>query len=82
MTDRDEIFSKIDKDYYIENYGYIPSDNSIRDVMDEYGKQLSIEFLKYALEKMGGHSIDAAGNVEVKFKGEWLTPEQLFENFL
>jgi hypothetical protein len=31
---------------------------------------------------MGGHSVDAAGNVEVKFNGEWITPEQLFKNFL
>lgn len=50
--------------------------------MDENGKQMSISFLKYVLEHKQGHSVDAAGNVEVKWNGEWLTPEALFENFL
>ena len=50
--------------------------------MDENGKQMAIDFLKYTLEKMHGHSVDGAGNVEIKYNGEWLTPEQLFENFL
>ena len=50
--------------------------------MDEYMKECAISFLKYVLEKMQGHSVDAAGNVEVKYNGEWVTPETLFENFL
>lgn len=59
-----------------------PDIDRIYNAMDEHGKQMSISFLKYALEKMSGHSVDTAGNVEVKYKGEWITPEQLFENFL
>lgn len=71
--------------------GLVPNDypdsiiikrQEVYNAMDEHGKRMSICFLKYVLEKMGGHSVDAAGNVEIKWKGEWLTPEQLFENFL
>lgn len=39
MTNRDSIFNEIEKDYYIEGYGYIPTDASIKDAMDLYGKQ-------------------------------------------
>jgi hypothetical protein len=59
-----------------------PDIDKIKNAMDENGKQMSIEFLKFALEKMGGHSVDAAGNVEIKYNGEWITAEKLFENFL
>lgn len=59
-----------------------PDVSKIKNAMDENGKQMSIEFLKFALEKMGGNSVDTAGNVEIKYNGEWLTPEELFQTFL
>lgn len=66
-----------------EGICYIHTDwDNILNAMDEYGKEMAIEFLRYVLKNMHGYSVDAAENIEIKWKGEWLTPEQLFENFL
>lgn len=54
----------------------------IYNAMDEHGKEIALFFLRYVLKNMGGHSVDAFENVEIKYNNEWLTPEQLFENFL
>jgi len=90
MSDRrEEILSK-EHDRLVDDRG-LPRDGSelvfsykpaAISAMDEYMKECAISFLKYVLEKMQGHSVDAAGNVEVKYNGEWITPETLFENFL
>jgi len=63
---------------------YVPQvhKENIKEAMDEYAKQMSLEFIGYVLKNMQGHSVDASGNIEVKYKGEWITAEQLFENFL
>lgn len=59
-----------------------PDVKKIKNAMDEHAKQMSLEFLQFALQNMHGHSVDAAGNVEIKYNGEWITTEQLFLNFL
>lgn len=85
MDHREEILNESFSNHGLEDaYREITTKpfRAVLDAMDEHGKQISISFLKYALEKMGGHSVDAAGNVEIKYKGEWITAEQLFENFL
>lgn len=74
----DKIDETIFPVYDKSEYGLSPIFNA----MDEYAKYISLEFIRYALKKMQGHSVDAAENVEIKYKGEWITPEQLFENFL
>lgn len=90
MGDRREEILIQEHDKLVDDRGY-PKDGSklmltyrpaALSAMDEYMKECAISFLKYVLEKMQGHSVDAAGNVEVKYNGEWITPETLFENFL
>jgi hypothetical protein len=50
--------------------------------MDEYYKEGVLEAFEYVVKNTTGHHIDEKGNVEFKFKGEWITKQQLFENFL
>ena len=85
MDRREEILNKYGQDILgsVEGTETGVSLASAKDAMDEYMKECCLGFLKYTLEKMGGHSIDASGKVEIKVRsGEWLTAEQVFENFL
>ena len=66
----------------VDEYDTCYEVSEVKNAMDEYAKYISLEFIRYALKKMQGHSVDAAENVEIKYKDEWITPEQLFENFL
>lgn len=51
--------------------------------MDIYMKERALELIDFAIRHMHGHSVDLeTGKVEIKYKGNWLTTEQLFENFL
>jgi hypothetical protein len=50
--------------------------------MDEYFTERAMELLTYMVKHTSGHSIDEQGNVEFKYKGEWISARQLFENFL
>jgi hypothetical protein len=50
--------------------------------MDENGRQMCMEFIEYVVKNTTGHHIDEKGNVEFKFKGEWIDKETLFENFI
>lgn len=54
----------------------------IFDAMDEYMRESVLEAFEYVVKNTTGHHIDEKGNVEFKFKGEWINKEQLFENFL
>lgn len=51
--------------------------------MDEYGTQMCLELLEY----LGKHEVECLIRISNEkpiflFKGEWITKEQLFENFL
>jgi hypothetical protein len=59
-----------------------PDVDKIKNAMDRYMEECVIEAFKYVVKNTTGHSIDEKGNVEFKFKGEWISKEQLFENFL
>jgi hypothetical protein len=50
--------------------------------MDEYMKECVIEAFEFIAKHTTGHSIDEQGNVEFKYKNEWISKEALFENFL
>lgn len=50
--------------------------------MDEYMRESVLEAFEYVVKNTTGHHIDEKGNVEFKFKGEWITTKQLFENFI
>jgi hypothetical protein len=50
--------------------------------MDTYMKETVLEAFEFVAKNTTGHSIDEKGNVEFKYKGEWITSKQLFENFL
>lgn len=50
--------------------------------MDENGRQMCLDLLTYVVKHTTGHSVDEQGNVEFKYKGEWISSKQLFENFL
>jgi hypothetical protein len=72
-TRRDDIKEAIKKN---------PDIDRVYLAMDEHAKQMSLDFLEFTLQKMHGHSVDASGKVEVKYNGEWITIDKLFENFL
>jgi hypothetical protein len=50
--------------------------------MDAYMKECVTEAFEYVVKNTTGHSIESDGSVSFKFKGEWISKEQLFENFL
>lgn len=56
--------------------------HAIKLAMDEYMKECVIEAFEFIAKQTTGHSIDEKGNVEFKYKGEWLSTKKLFENFL
>ncbi len=56
--------------------------NDIYEAMDEYMRESVLEAFEYVVKNTTGHHIDEKGNVEFKFKGEWISKEALFENFL
>lgn len=49
--------------------------------MDEYMKECCLSLLQYVAENTTDSSVSVNG-VEFKYKGEWISKEQLFENFL
>ncbi len=77
MADRREeiISSEVGNDPYL----YRPD---VKKVMDEYMKECCLELLSFVVRNTTGHSIDKDGTVHFKYKGEWLSREELFENFL
>lgn len=54
----------------------------IKNAMDSYMKVSVLEAFEYIVKNTTGHSIDENGKVQFKFKGEWITTKQLFENFI
>lgn len=53
-----------------------------KQAMDTYMKECCLELLSFVVRNTTGHSIDKDGTVHFKYKGEWLSREELFENFL
>lgn len=55
--------------------------NSAKNAMDIYATEMCLELLKYMADNkvICGTLSD---NRQFHFKGEWITKEQLFENFL
>lgn len=49
--------------------------------MDEYMKECCIALLEYVAFNTTDTLVDVSG-VKFKYKGEWITKERLFENFL
>jgi len=54
----------------------------IKYAMDEYMKECCLSLLEYVAKNTITHYVAPDGIVEFKYKGEWITREQLFENFL
>lgn len=50
--------------------------------MDEYFEKRSMELLEYMAKNEVNSEIDLAGLSSFYYKGEWITREQLFQNFL
>lgn len=81
MADRDAIL-----DPYIElstdlgNRGVSPENT--KEVMDSYMKSTCLELLEY----MAKHGVRVSFNIRnepiFEYKGEWISKEQLFENFI
>lgn len=82
MSDRrTEILDNCDKDY-IEDFGFVTTPEGMKEAMDIYMKESVMEAFEWLVKNTSGHSIDENGKCEFKYKGEWITKEQLFENFL
>ncbi len=79
MADKYKILSDATSGIFDEHeLGITGLDNGI----DEYMKQTVLEAFEYVVKSTTGHSIDEDGTVHFKYKGEWLSKEELFENFL
>ncbi len=60
-----------------------PDVDKIKNAMDENGKQMCLEFLEFVIKNMTGHSVcHETDKVEIKYNGQWLSTEELFQNFL
>ena len=55
----------------------------IYNAMDENAKQMCLEFIEFVTHETTGHSYNKTKDeLEFKYKGEWISKEKLFENFL
>lgn len=60
-----------------------PDVDKIYNAMDEHGKQMCLDLLEYMAKNKVDVDCDYPDNKNVFYhKGEWITAEQLFENFL
>lgn len=51
--------------------------------MDEHAKEMCLLFLEFVAHETTGHSMnETKGELEFKYKGQWISKEALFENFL
>lgn len=55
--------------------------NLVKVAMDEYFKERALELLDFIARRTNNYVIEN-GVPEFLYKGEWITKEQLFENFL
>lgn len=55
----------------------------IYNAMDENGKRMCLELLEYmAINEIDGYKSKKHGEARFNYNGEWITKDQLFENFL
>jgi len=55
----------------------------ILNAMDEYMKECVLLAFEFVAHETNGHSLnETTGELEFKYKGDWINREQLFENFL
>ncbi len=88
MADREQILLKCDEheDGILmggdnEIIAYDGNIQVIWDAMDEYMKATCLELLEY-MAKNGIECIDSIKGYSFYYRGQYLTKEQLFENFL
>lgn len=53
----------------------------IKDAMDEYAKEMCLDLLEY-MAKNSVECIDSIKGYQFYYQGQYLSKEQLFENFL
>jgi hypothetical protein len=59
------------------------SKEDAKDAMDDYMKECVLLAFEFVAHETTGHSFSKTKDeLEFKYKGEWISKEQLFENFL
>jgi hypothetical protein len=60
-----------------------PDVDKIKNAMDEHMRECVLLAFEFVAHETTGHSYNKTKNeLEFKYKGEWISKEQLFENFL
>jgi len=55
----------------------------VYDAMDEYMRESVLLAFEFVAHETTGHSMnETKGELEFKYKGQWVSKEELFENFL
>jgi len=78
---RKEIVSSIQTKYFNMGADSI-SEEGIFEAMDEYMKKSCLELIQWMLNMGLFASRIVDGQKRLYYRGEYITPEQLFENFL
>lgn len=60
----------------------LPLYQPVYNAMDENGKRLCLELLEYMAKNEVSCEINIAKEKRFYFKGQWISKEELFENFL
>lgn len=55
---------------------------AVLDALDVYMEESVLDAFEFVAKHTTGHRVDEQGSVEFKYKGEWISTQQLFENFL
>lgn len=79
---REEILKSCIVSGKIGNGEVICEISEAKNAMDEYGKHLCLELIRWMLNKGLFASRIVDGEKILYYRGEYITPEQLFENFL
>lgn len=80
MADRDAILHELTIRKDERDICYERSD--VQDAMDEYMKATCLELLEYMAKNNIHCTVGIEGNAKFDYKGEYLTKEEIFENFL
>jgi hypothetical protein len=55
----------------------------VLNAMDVHATELCLKFIEFVAHETTGHSYNKTKDeLEFKYKGEWISKEKLFENFL
>ncbi len=86
MDERQQIFKKIalDNGYCTDKSVVVIEDDLklIYEAMDEYMKATCLELLEYMANNEVSCEVNIAKEKRFYFKGQWISKEELFENFL